>query len=169
MSRSNWKNIYAMKSDDGYVKIGISKNPEKRAKSLENRKFKVVDVFYTEPCSNPYTIERICHEKLSSKRVFGEWFNVDFEKAKEVVSQTFSQSAVFNERDINPEVVSSVFGNTGISDETTAVLAEICFHQNEIIAEMSASIKKLSSTVEEMQSMLMECIVLGMIDKDISQ
>ena len=157
MSKANWKKIYAMKSDDGYVKIGISKNPEIRAKHLEDGRFKVVDIFSTDLCSNPFIVERICHAKLNEHRAFGEWFYVDFEDAKKIVEDVFSKWALFHEviHDNEPMEILGLFEKSDRSSETMAMMSELCIHQSVIIESMSSSINSLINTVTEIQELLL--------------
>lgn len=58
---------------NGYIKIGFSKTPEKREKTLQSE---VPDIcmFYNEKAS--LKDERVLHEMFNNVRVRGEWFNL---------------------------------------------------------------------------------------------
>lgn len=66
-----------MKSDK-YYKIGVSQNPERRVKDLNNRPYKTTLIVKTKPF-NDYTafnIEKELHSYLKEYKVGGEWFNL---------------------------------------------------------------------------------------------
>lgn len=62
-------------TDQVFVKIGISKNPEKRLKELQTshpRKLSIMKIFSVQCAALP--VERVLHKLLSHKRSSGEWF-----------------------------------------------------------------------------------------------
>jgi hypothetical protein len=61
----------------GYHKIGRSKNPIKRERTLQSEK-PTISLFYY--CEVPAKIESILHEKYKDYRVRGEWFDLDEEE-----------------------------------------------------------------------------------------
>jgi DNA-binding XRE family transcriptional regulator len=74
-------NVYVLKSDHGLVKVGISKNPEKRAKDLRSHSGLVIDLAYARELENAGSVERAAHIILDAKRRNGEWFDVTVEEA----------------------------------------------------------------------------------------
>lgn len=74
-------NIYVLKNDAGFIKIGITTNFDKRLQSLSGSNgggHKIID-YYISPETYLYTLERIMHGIYNDYRVDGtEWF--DFTK-----------------------------------------------------------------------------------------
>ena len=83
--------VYLLRLSDGtvlIVKIGYSKNIRARvAKIKRETGLKVVDMYFTPemPRKDARLIEWAIQEKLSSRRVKGEFFSVDFDEARNVV------------------------------------------------------------------------------------
>lgn len=68
--------IYLIQSASGHCKIGLSKNVEKRFKTLAQTspvKLELVHSFYADDMT---TTEKMLHELFSSKRVKNEWFEL---------------------------------------------------------------------------------------------
>lgn len=69
-------NLYIIQSNNnGLIKIGRSKNPQKRLKQLQTgnpNKLKLIYTFEGEGWR-----EKIIHERLSYYRLEGEWFDYD--------------------------------------------------------------------------------------------
>lgn len=87
---NDWKSIYIMESNGGEIKIGISKNVKKRKKSIENSgMIRIINVYKTIPCSNPYEIERLMHKHFENFRICGEWFLCDMGAAIYVLEKNF--------------------------------------------------------------------------------
>lgn len=86
--------IYVMKNSQGYVKIGVSVNPEHRAKSLQTGScYQIVELFFTGPCYNAYYLEKLAHDYFRSVKEYGEWYNCSFEEAKNLVSILYQNGA----------------------------------------------------------------------------
>jgi Rha family phage regulatory protein len=69
-------------SDNGYLKVGVSSNVDKRIKQLQTGSWAELSVEYRSMvCSNSFDIESTVHEKLRSKRVRGEWYDVSISDA----------------------------------------------------------------------------------------
>jgi len=69
-------------SDNGYLKIGVSNNVDKRISQLQTGSWAELSVEYRSMvCSNSFDIESTVHEKLRSKRVRGEWYDVSISDA----------------------------------------------------------------------------------------
>lgn len=75
--------IYIIINDLGYVKIGVSKNPNQRLKQLQTGNQSKLSLLFTEEfeCDRKHLldIENYIHKNCSylCKRVKGEWFNIE--------------------------------------------------------------------------------------------
>lgn len=78
--------VYIMESDSGLVKIGISKNPLKRANTLENSSGNNIKLRHTLDLDNAKAVEKAAHYILRAKRKNGEWFNVSTREAVRAIS-----------------------------------------------------------------------------------
>lgn len=69
--------LYAFKNElTGFIKIGISNNPEKRKRSLEYACGCPLTVVFTiKTLESAEKVEREVHLKLKEHRQLGEWFN----------------------------------------------------------------------------------------------
>lgn len=86
--------IYVMQNSQGYVKIGVSVNPEHRAKSLQTGScYQIVELFFTGPCYNAYYLEKLAHDYFRGVKVYGEWYNCSFDEAKNLVSILYQNGA----------------------------------------------------------------------------
>ena len=65
--------VYLMKHSNGLTKIGRSKNPQTREKTLQAEDPRLEMIFYCEACKY---IERRLHQIFNSVRVRGEWFRL---------------------------------------------------------------------------------------------
>ena len=73
-------------SDNGYLKIGVSSNVDKRISQLQTGSWAELSVEYKSMvCSNSFDIESNIHEKLKDKRVRGEWYDVSMSDAISLV------------------------------------------------------------------------------------
>jgi|SRR3990172_2221340 len=85
--------VYVIQSDAGPVKIGVSRQPTARLKTvMQYQPFdaKVVhSICDEEICA--FAIERAAHALLSAYRQRGEWFNVSPEQAIEAIAQAIEQ------------------------------------------------------------------------------
>ncbi|MFW6219439.1 MAG: GIY-YIG nuclease family protein [bacterium] len=72
--------VYLIRSqDNGYYKIGVSKNPQKRIEALQtgnSSKLKLINKFLTE---YPTKIETSLHSRYSHTKKNGEWFDLTIE------------------------------------------------------------------------------------------
>ena len=88
------KKIYVLENQDGNIKIGVSKNVDSRVKAIKNQTgYTILNVFSTVECFNPFELEKIIHEELKDKKIFGEWFNVKFDIGKSVAIRVFNENA----------------------------------------------------------------------------
>ena len=77
-SKSKGAYIYLIKNKDtGHMKIGIAKDIKQRLKALQTgsvSELEVLSLIYSE---TPYTLEKNLHNRFASKRLRGEWFNLE--------------------------------------------------------------------------------------------
>lgn len=59
---------------NGYIKIGYSKNPEYREKTLQSELPDIEMIFQSK---GTMKIEKLLHKSFNHKRIRGEWFNLD--------------------------------------------------------------------------------------------
>ena len=162
MSKWNWKHIYAMLADDGKVKIGISKNVDKRIQSIEcSKEVCILKVYKTDMCANPYTVERKCHDFFKEKRVFGEWFDIRFEDAVSCICETFEKYADFHEEESNINFI-DYFREIDIEEniEIMCMLMEIILRQERQIDSLISSVEDLSESNTEIANTFKEFVTL---------
>lgn len=76
--------VYAIQKENKLVKIGVSVNPEKRINTIRTHSAEVIlNIFISEKTNKYKEIERKIHQMFKKERVMGEWFNVDFQLAKQ--------------------------------------------------------------------------------------
>lgn len=71
--------IYVIGGDNPPYKVGISKNPHRRLKTLQTGhpdKLKILSLKETEP-SKTKLLESVIHHNMKQYRLTGEWFNLD--------------------------------------------------------------------------------------------
>lgn len=75
--------IYLISSDNGYVKIGIAKYPEKRLKQLQTGNANKLKIEYIAEIEHNKTllIEKMIHKNLRTYKKHGEWFDVSIDIA----------------------------------------------------------------------------------------
>jgi len=67
--------VYAIKEHDtGNIKIGISKDPERRLNQLQIGNSSRLSIIYRCEATNRYKDEKIKHEKCNAYHIHGEWF-----------------------------------------------------------------------------------------------
>jgi predicted GIY-YIG superfamily endonuclease len=78
--------IYIISNDQGYIKVGVSKHPEKRLKQLQTGNEHKLELIFTEEfnCSRKHIlhIEKLLHKELKklTTKMIGEWFKIDENK-----------------------------------------------------------------------------------------
>lgn len=86
--------VYIIADQHNYIKVGISKNPNKRIKSLQTGHPDTLKLIFTEEfeCTRKHllNIEKLIHRDLRLKnyKKRGEWFNVpetDLEDIKSII------------------------------------------------------------------------------------
>lgn len=80
--------VYLLKNNrNGYIKIGHSKNPSFREKTLQSEEPDIEMIFQSPGTRD---LEKECHYRFSAYRVRGEWFRlseIEIEEAKEFISR----------------------------------------------------------------------------------
>jgi predicted GIY-YIG superfamily endonuclease len=88
--------IYIISDNNGYIKVGISKHPEKRLKQLQTGHPNNLTLLFTEEfeCKRRHLlkIEKLIHRKIHdiAKHMKGEWFAIEddqIEKIKSIIIQ----------------------------------------------------------------------------------
>lgn len=84
----------------GFVKVGYSSDPQRRAKGISHGIGHAVSVvaFERVPCGTGYKAERAAHDMLSAHRVFGEWFDVPADVAVDAIRQA---AEAFSDKGVN--------------------------------------------------------------------
>lgn len=154
---SDWKSIYIMKRQSGEIKIGVSKNVKKRKKSIENSgMMKIVNIYKTSPCSNPYEIEAIMHERFKKSRIQGEWFSCGMGVAISALDKVFAEKAKFyiKKYDKNPldYFIETVNKEIKSGKEYVESLETFIEFMIEISNKKDQQIERLISMVENLQS-----------------
>lgn len=76
------KKIYLIQSlEEGYYKIGVSKNPEKRLKQLQTGNSSELKLIHSYSSEYANKIEKTLHNMLSHCKKEGEWFDMSLPDA----------------------------------------------------------------------------------------
>lgn len=81
------RSIYAIKSEAGPIKIGVSKNPKRRLESLILCQPFEAKLIHVEAVNDAHAVEAAAHELLRSFRRRGEWFDVSIEQAVAAIEE----------------------------------------------------------------------------------
>jgi len=85
--------VYVFRDGYGMIKVGVSKNPQSRAKTLnQSGSSGVMDVLFAESAPDAYAAESIAHAELDDYRHHGEWFRVDADVAIAAVKKGIAWS-----------------------------------------------------------------------------
>lgn len=88
--------VYVMVAESGRVKVGISRNPEKRRRELELSSGGQVKLVHSQEHENARDVEREVHTTLRKKRIFGEWFDVCSGEAIEAIERAWNDYSRVN-------------------------------------------------------------------------
>ena len=82
-------NVYAIQSESGPIKIGVSGDPRARLKLLTNTQPFGASIVHIAQITdgNAYAVEAAAHALLRAKRHRGEWFTVTKEDAVAAIEQ----------------------------------------------------------------------------------
>lgn len=121
----NYRSVYVAMATDGLVKVGVSKNYNKRERELSRTMHgKIMQNFTTEKCLNAFEVEKEVHNRLCEYRYFGEWYDVDFEYVVNLVKDVFAETALF-ESNTTEETRAKYQCNTLLD----------YFHRNEVLVD----------------------------------
>lgn len=82
------KYLYVLEFTNGTVKIGITKEKEKRLKAISSASgMNIVRSYFTVKIDNVQNLETELHRHFSDVRLNGEFFNISFEEAVEEVKK----------------------------------------------------------------------------------
>lgn len=86
------KSVYLLEFQDGTIKIGVSKEPEKRIKTIINQSGRILkNKYITESISNSFTIESKIKNRYRKNRLNGEYFKLNYEDLKrEIIEEVKS-------------------------------------------------------------------------------
>lgn len=85
--------VYVFRDGYGMIKVGMSKNPQSRAKTLnQSGSSGVMDVLFAESAPDACAAESIAHAELADYRHHGEWFRVDADVAIAAVKEGIAWS-----------------------------------------------------------------------------
>lgn len=97
--------IYALHNElSNQIKVGTSKNPEKRKRDLENAAGMRLKTIYLGKCTgDAYALESKIHQKLDEYRTIGEWFNCSPQIVLNAIKKSEIQTAhkLYSGRNIN--------------------------------------------------------------------
>jgi len=80
--------VYVFRDGYGMIKVGVSKNPERRAKTLNNSGSSgVMEILLSEHSKDAYLAEGRAHYLLDEYHHYGEWFRVDADVAIAAVKE----------------------------------------------------------------------------------
>lgn len=86
LKENNYKKacIYILECGGKY-KIGLSNNVERRRKELDNKPFPVNIVYKSKMIDDSYETEQEIHKMYESKKIYGEWFDLDELDIKRII------------------------------------------------------------------------------------
>lgn len=91
---ANMGKIYlAIDENTGYYKIGWSKNPSKREKTLQSEK---PTIKFLKTIDGRIKDESYLHKAFANKRIRGEWFNLDIEDVNRFLIEIEAITSKYN-------------------------------------------------------------------------
>lgn len=115
--------VYVMQAGDR-VKIGRSQTPERRVRGLEMQGGARASKRYVTPMHEGYVAtEKAAHSIFRDRRVLGEWFKCDFERAKEEVHRLFAAVGEVTDERLRELILQQ----EGDIDEAVSLTREIIF------------------------------------------
>lgn len=93
-------NIYLIQHPEGFHKIGVSKNPQKRLKNIQTCIPYELNIENVIVCDKKaYEIEKIIHNSLTNFNIRGEWFELPHSARVYLCSKdSFSWSEIHKKR-----------------------------------------------------------------------
>lgn len=84
----NEGHIYILENSQGFIKIGRSKNPKLRIRTLETQgNIEIKRTYTSEKLDDCGHFERVMHRKFKNYLLKGEWFSAAFEDAKNEIEK----------------------------------------------------------------------------------
>lgn len=74
-------------------KLGVSKCPEQRLKTLQTGNPAKLKLLFTVPCTDAFKVEAIVHDHLKDHRVLGEWFHIESDDKVVEVAQAIQMTS----------------------------------------------------------------------------
>jgi len=79
--------LYIMENSDGFVKIGVAKDPHDRLYSIQTGSSEDVWLVGTFGVKNPKRIEKELHNRFYKYNESGEWFDISEETTELLISE----------------------------------------------------------------------------------
>lgn len=87
------KYLYVLEFTNGTVKIGITKEKERRMKAISSASgMDITRSYFTGKIDNVQNLEKELHRHFEEKRLNGEFFNIDFDEAVAEVNKRANHS-----------------------------------------------------------------------------
>ena len=86
--------VYVLEMSNGTVKIGYSRNVEKRMRNISTGSgLEILNHYETELIDSEiaYSVEQECHDAFDTQRIKGEFFNITFDEACDKLKEIFSK------------------------------------------------------------------------------
>lgn len=85
--------VYAFSTDQGFVKIGASAEPEKRLKCIEKTEgVKIIEKFISPKIKGYFLIEGHLKKHFIRQRIKGEWFLVNLGDVVKIIKEIISEN-----------------------------------------------------------------------------
>lgn len=83
-----YKHIYVAEYGKNFIKIGVSKNPLSRIKTLGKSNGRTLTRYiYSYSTENAFQLEKNMHEKFKTHRLNGEYFNCSFDECRDELKE----------------------------------------------------------------------------------
>lgn len=79
--------VYVVEAEPGVVKIGRSKDPERRVSQLSTGNPNTLELLASVECENALEAERRLHREYSTEKASGEWFDIGAEERDELIER----------------------------------------------------------------------------------
>lgn len=86
-SHKESSNVYFIRSDKGLVKVGVSKNVNKRLSQLQISSPYKLELLYSFSSDKAYEDEKTLHEFLKDKQTTNEWFKISKRDVNKLINK----------------------------------------------------------------------------------
>lgn len=163
----NWKSIYVMKSNNGKVKIGVSKCPDKRKKVFESLlNIQILEKYETALCSNSYQIESVMHKYFSDYRIYGEWFSCEYEIAVSVLANKFKEMAEFEKHTIGRTILDYFMEDTNRIISSNKEYVKLLEYNVEKLSEALVLREEANEKLFQITEHLLNCLYSNCLEED---